>query len=119
MRRTPPYWAAIALLAVLPTTGCLFRTRPVEDQYSKTPLLASTQQGLIDSINQQAEAIKSLKATVDIDSSVGGMKKGHVTDYKEIRGYVLARRPDWLHSRRSWQPWRPARSKQRRRSTFR
>jgi hypothetical protein len=25
------------------------------------------------------------------------MKKGHVTDYKEIRGYVLARKPDSLH----------------------
>jgi hypothetical protein len=25
------------------------------------------------------------------------MKKGHVTDYKEIRGYVLARTPDSLH----------------------
>ena len=72
-------------------------TRPVEEHYSKAPLKESTQQGLIDSINQQAEAIHSLKATVDIDSSVGGMKKGHVTDYKEIRGYVLARKPDALH----------------------
>ena len=52
---------------------------------------------MIDSINQQAEAIQTLKATVDIDSSAGGMKKGHVTDYKEIRGYVLARKPDSLH----------------------
>jgi hypothetical protein len=77
----------------------VFRTRPVEEQYSKTPLQKSTQQGLIDSINQQAEAIHSLKATVDIDSSAGGMKKGHVTDYKEIRGYVLARRPSSLHMR--------------------
>lgn len=84
-------------LAVLSTTGCMFRTRPVEEQYSKTPLKESTQQGLIDGINQQAEAIHSLKATVDIDSSVGGIKKGHVTDYKEIRGYVLARTPDSLH----------------------
>ena len=25
------------------------------------------------------------------------MKKGHVTDYKEIRGYVLARQPGSLH----------------------
>jgi len=97
MRRTPLFWSVIVTFATLPTTGCLFRTRPVEDQYSKVPLKESSQQGLIDSINQQAEAIKSLKATVDIDSSVGGMKKGHVTDYKEIRGYVLARRPDWLH----------------------
>lgn len=80
-------------------TGCgvFLRTRPVEDQYSKAPLKQATQQELIDSINQQAEAIHSLKATVDIDSSSGGMKKGQVTDYKEIRGYVLARKPDSLH----------------------
>ena len=58
---------------------------------------ASTQQGLIDSINKQAETIRSLKATVDIDTSVGGARKGHVTDYKEIRGYVLARKPAMLH----------------------
>jgi len=97
MKRLSPYWVLITSLAILPTTGCLFRTRPVEDQYSKTPLKESTQQGLIDSIKEQAEAIRTLKATVDIDSSAGGIKKGHVTDYKEIRGYVLARKPDSLH----------------------
>ena len=96
MRRRP-FLLVPLLLAVLSTSGCLFRTRPVEEQYSKAPLKQSTQQGLIDSINQQAEAIRSLKATVDIDSSSGGMKKGHYTDYKEIRGYVLARKPDELH----------------------
>jgi hypothetical protein len=80
-------------------TGCgvFLRTRPVEDQYSKAPLKQATQQELIDSINAQAESIHSLKATVDIDSSAGGMKKGKVTDYKEIRGYVLAKKPDSLH----------------------
>ena len=97
MRRNSPFWALTLLLAVLPSTGCLFRTRPVEEQYSKAPLLETTQQGLIDSLNQQAEKIHSLQATVDIDSSAGGAKKGHVTDYKEIRGYVLARKPAMLH----------------------
>jgi len=97
MRRSSPFLTLVLFLAVLSTTGCVFRTRPVEEQYSKAPLKESTQQGLIDSINQQAQAIHSLKATVDIDSSVGGMKKGHVTDYKEIRGFVLARQPDALH----------------------
>jgi outer membrane lipoprotein-sorting protein len=75
----------------------LLRTRPVEEQYSKAPLKEASQQELIDSINQQAQTIRSLKATVDIDTSVGGAKKGHVTDYKEIRGYVLARKPQMLH----------------------
>jgi len=97
MRRS--FWVAILFVAVLSTTSCgvFLRTRPVEEQYSKVPLQASTQQGLIDLINRQAEALHSLKATVDIDTSVGGIKKGHYTDYKEIRGYVLARKPDSLH----------------------
>lgn len=97
MRRRSSWWILVVMLGLLPATGCLFRTRPVEDQYSKTPLKESTQQGLIDIINQQADAIHSLKATVDIDTSAGGIKKGHVTDYKEIRGYVLARKPAELH----------------------
>ncbi len=97
MRRTSPFWALTLFLAVLPTTGCLFRTRPVEETYSKAPLQESSQSGLIDSLNQQAEKIRSLQATVDIDTSAGGVKKGHVTDYKEIRGYVLARKPAMLH----------------------
>ncbi len=97
MRRSSPFWALVLVPAVLPITGCLFRTRPVEETYSKAPLQETTQSGLITSINQQAEKIQSLKATVDIDTSVGGAKKGHQTDYKEIRGYVLARKPAMLH----------------------
>jgi hypothetical protein len=97
MRRSSPFWALTLLLAVLPTTGCLFRTRPVEETYSKAPLREASQPVLIESLNQQAEKIRSLQATVDIDTSAGGVKKGHVTDYKEIRGYVLARKPAMLH----------------------
>lgn len=87
----------LVLLAVLPTTGCLFHTHSVEEKYWKGPLLDTTQQGLISQVNGQAEKIHSLQATVDIDSSAGGIKKGQVTDYKEIRGYVLARKPAMLH----------------------
>ena len=97
MRRSSRLWTLALLLAPLPTTGCLFRTRPVEETYSKTPLKESSQSDLIEIINQQAQKVQSLQATVDIDTSAGGAKKGHVTDYKEIRGYVLARKPAMLH----------------------
>ena len=97
MRRSAPFSALILILATLPTAGCLFHTRPVEETYSKAPLKEASQSALIDSINLQAQRIQSLQATVDIDTSVGGAKKGHVTDYKEIRGYVLARKPAMLH----------------------
>lgn len=97
MRRGSPFWNLVLVVAMLPAAGCVLRTRPVEEKYSKAPLRESTQSGLIDSLNQQAEKIQSLQATVDIDTSAGGAKKGHVTDYKEIRGYVLARKPAMLH----------------------
>lgn len=97
MLRRSPVWALILIAAVLPITGCLFRTRPVEDQYSKTPLKEATQQQLIESIDRQAHAIQTLRATVDIDSAAGGIKRGSQTQYKEIRGYVLARKPGDLH----------------------
>jgi hypothetical protein len=97
MRRSLPFWTLTLLLVMLPTIGCLLRTRPVEETYSKAPLKEASQSQLIDIINEQASKIQSLQATVDIDTSVGGAKKGHVTDYKEIRGYVLARKPAMLH----------------------
>jgi len=88
--------AAILFLVVSPLSGCLFRSRPVQPQVTVAPLKSATQQQLIDSINEQAARIQSMQATVDIDTSVGGAKKGKITDYEQIRGYVLARKPAML-----------------------
>src|SRR5579864_2599998 len=90
------YRVALALLAVVPLTGCLFRSHKVEPPINPVQLKTATQQELIDYINAQALAIQSMQATVDIDTTVGGVKKGKVTDYQEIRGYVLARKPAML-----------------------
>jgi Domain of unknown function (DUF4292) len=97
MRRAAPFSSGALFLLILPLTGCLFHTHRVEERYYKGPLREATQAQLVDIINRQAEKIQSLQATVDIDTSVGGAKKGQVTDYKEIRGYVLARKPAMLH----------------------
>src|SRR5262252_9467859 len=95
--RIPSHARAVCiLLLALPLTGCLFRSRKVERQVSTAPLKSATQQDLIAYINDQAAKVKTMQATVDIDTSVGGVKKGKVTDYKEIRGYVLARKPAML-----------------------
>ncbi len=90
------YRFALVVLAILPLTGCLFRSRKVEQPVNAAQLKTATQQELIDYINTQAAGIQSMQATVDIDTTVGGVKKGTVTDYEEIRGYVLARKPAML-----------------------
>jgi outer membrane lipoprotein-sorting protein len=84
------------VFAALVLSGCLFRTRKVERQVSAVPLKSATQQELIGLLGHQASAVKSMQATVDIDTSVGGAAKGSVTDYKQILGYVLARKPQML-----------------------
>ena len=98
MRR--PLLRLVSILCLLPSTfllgGCLFRTRPIERQLSNQPLKTATQQELIDYVNGQAARIQSMQATVDIDASAGDQKSGRITDYKEIRGYVLARKPAML-----------------------
>ncbi len=82
--------------ATFPLSGCLFRTRAADRQLSDRPLKTATQQQLIEYVNTQAAKIQSMQATVDIDSSAGDPKNGRITDYKEIRGYVLARKPAML-----------------------
>jgi hypothetical protein len=96
MTVTRRFQAILVFLAVLPLAGCLFRSRPVPRQILNAPLKTATQAELIDYINTQAAKIHSMEATVDIDTSVGGAKKGKITDYQEIRGYVLARKPAML-----------------------
>lgn len=88
--------AVLLVLATLPGSGCLFRTRKVEQSYNPLTLKTATKPQLISYINQQAAQIQTMQATVDIDTSVGGEKKGKITEYKEIRGYVLARKPAML-----------------------
>src|SRR5579863_8427021 len=83
-------------LVTFPLSGCLFRTRTLDRQFSNQPLKSATQQDLIRYVNEQAAKIQSMQATVDIDASTGDVKNGRITDYKEIRGYVLARKPAML-----------------------
>lgn len=83
-------------LATIPLSGCLFRSHKYTPVASNAPLKSATQADLIGYINTQAAKIQSMQATVDIDTTVGGEKKGTITDYQQIRGYVLARKPEML-----------------------
>lgn len=90
------YLPAFVFLLVIPTTGCLFRSRKVENRTSSAVLKSATEQELIEAVNRDAAQIKTMNATVDIRTTIGGQKKGKVTEYTEIRGYILAEKPAML-----------------------
>lgn len=87
---------AFILLSLIPLCGCMFRSRPVALRVSNAPLLSATRDDLIQRINTEAEKIRTLKGTVGITASVGGSKRGKITEYQEIRGYILIRKPSLL-----------------------
>jgi outer membrane lipoprotein-sorting protein len=84
------------LMAVVPLVGCLSRSRPATFYASTAQLQTATGNDLIERINTEATKIQTLKATVGITASIGGPNLGKITEYREIRGYILARRPSSL-----------------------
>lgn len=84
---------SLLTLVTLPLSGCFFRSHSVTKSVFVGQLKQATLNELIQKVDSDAAKIKTLQLTVDIDSSVGGSKTGKVTEYKEIRGYVLLRKP--------------------------
>jgi outer membrane lipoprotein-sorting protein len=90
-------WLPVLLLiAMVPLGGCVSRSRPVALRTSTAQLETASGSDLVERINAEATKIQTLKATVGITASFGGSKRGKITEYQEIRGYILARKPSSL-----------------------
>lgn len=88
----------IALLWVI--SGCGFRSsHPVKMRTSTATLKDATLEQLVGIINDNAEKLKTLKATVDIDSSVFEERKNRVKDNPQVAGLILLRKPEMLRMR--------------------
>lgn len=75
----------IFLIALLSVSGCGFRSsHPVKMRTSTATLKEATLDQLVESINTNAEKLKTLKATVDIDSSILEEKKNRVKDNPQL-----------------------------------
>lgn len=93
------FWpkALVLLLAILPLSGCLLRSsHPITPHISSAKIQPATLDQLVETINRQADLLHSFIANVDVDFSQGGQKKGKVTDYAEVSGYILVRKPDMM-----------------------
>jgi outer membrane lipoprotein-sorting protein len=87
----------IAVLAsTLTSAGCLFRSHKVQSNLSHVPLQSASQQQLTDKLNELSNAVKTVNAAVNISTTVGGARKGTVTEYSEITGFILAEKPSML-----------------------
>ncbi len=86
----------LALIAVTPLGGCLYRSHAVAHRTNTAPLQTATLNELVERINSGAAKIQTLTATVDISASKDEKKRGEITEYQKINGYILVRKPVFL-----------------------
>src|SRR5215469_552668 len=87
---------ALVVFSAFLSSGCLFRSHDVPSAPAPIALKNANQAELVSFINTEANKIQTMSATLAIDTAVGGAKKGKVTEYEQIGGFLWLRKPAML-----------------------
>lgn len=94
LRRVP---VAILLLCLMSfgLSSCLARRRGFSRPGGKTTqtLLVANLDTLLRVIAKQYDAVQNFNATLDMVPAQGSAEKNHITEYKDVRAYILFRKP--------------------------
>ena len=82
-------------LLALTLSGCLVRrrTKVAVETHPPPPLKTASLPELLALIQKQEEAIRTLDATATIEPSVNSPAKGEIVHYRDVRTFILIRRP--------------------------
>ena len=96
-----PSWRVLPSIALLvlvapALTSCVVKRRLIvrKGAHTAEPVLqVASRPELLDKIKEQYDAVQNLTATVDMTPALGTAEKSHITEYKDVRGYILFRKP--------------------------
>src|ERR1051326_2278442 len=83
-------------LLSLAFSACVVRRRTITRKGSKKDsqaLLVANRDTLVQALAKQYNAIKDFSATVDMVPALGSAEKSKITEYKDVRAFVLYRAP--------------------------
>jgi outer membrane lipoprotein-sorting protein len=85
----------IFCLILLTSPSCLVRRRSIARKGAKVnqALLVADRQSLVDAIQRQYDAIQDFNMEVNMIPALGSTEKNKVTEYKDVRAYILFRKP--------------------------
>jgi outer membrane lipoprotein-sorting protein len=87
----------MVLLAVVPvlaaSCGGGIKTTARVPAAELRPSLEATADQLVEQYNQQARAVRSINAGVELNPVAGSTYTGVIEDYHDVRGFILAQRP--------------------------
>jgi hypothetical protein len=79
-------------------SSCLARRRLIVRKGSNVaqPLLVADQAALLEAVSRQYRAVHDFSATVDMVPALGSAEKSKITEYKDVRAYILFRQPAYI-----------------------
>jgi len=86
------YLAAVAAF----TSGCAVSKKHVVPREQVRPALEATKGQLLAQYNEQARAIHSLNAAMNLVPTAGSAYSGVIEEYHDVNGFVLAERPAFI-----------------------
>jgi hypothetical protein len=95
MRRVPSTLLLVCL-AVGGLSSCIARRRLIARKgapNSQQQLQTADRQSLIESVARQYDAVQDFSAEVDMVPALGTAEKSKITEYKDVRAYILFRKP--------------------------
>lgn len=84
------------LVLALVAVGCAKSTKTKVPAAEIRPALEATEEQLLERYNQQARAVRSLNASVELDPVAGSAYTGVIEDYRDVRGFILAQQPSHI-----------------------
>ncbi len=95
--RVPRHALAALCISLAPAlTGCLTHTYSVPKTRPADVILNSTLDQLIQQLDSRYNEIQTMTATVEIEATTGGGRKGQATDSPSFSGYIFMRKPESL-----------------------
>lgn len=94
-----PTSVLLALLAtLLLSPGCLVRRLKVirPGIASSAKLQMATLEQLLEKLRAWDQQVRTVNATMDLEPSVGSVLKGEISELKDVRGFVLIRKPQTI-----------------------
>ncbi len=98
-RRTAAAILLSCLIALSLSSCVLKKARTITRLGAKPtkPLMTVDKAALLGEISKEYDAIHDFNATVDMTPALGSTEKNKVTEYKDIRAYILFRKPADIH----------------------
>jgi hypothetical protein len=88
------YLPALLLVTVALASGCIVRTLRIPRHGAPSGQLATASlEELVGKVGAWDQQLHTINATVNLEPSVGSVNKGEIDEYKNIRAFVLIRKP--------------------------